>query len=243
VGPAIVVVGILAVIGFAVGSFVLKQRRRNDLKAFAQRFGLTYSEADPYDLTASPFQLLQRGDGRGCENVLSGSFQGVTVKEADYWYYDESTDSKGNRSKTYHHYSIAIVDLALAVPYVSVSKENLFTRAADHLGLKDIEFESDAFNGQFNVKAPDKEFAFKIVDARMERFLLDTGGAFAFEIVGPSLLVSCHRRSPGDLVPLLGTAKGFVDHIPRLVWTEYGTERGTAPGAEHGTEHGTGTAT
>ena len=240
-GAVVIILVVIVGIGFAVGSFVLKQRRRNALKSFAQRFGLTYSEDDPYDLISMPFQLLQRGDGRGCENVLSGSFQGVAVREADYWYYDESTDSKGNRTKTYHHYSIVVAGAALTTPYVSVSKENLLTRAADHLGLKDIEFESDAFNREFNVKAPDKEFAFKVIDARMEQFLLDTGGAYAFEFIGPSLLVSCHRRSPGDLVPLLGTAKGFVDHIPRLVWTEYGTERGAAPTPDPGTEQGMGT--
>jgi hypothetical protein len=136
-----------------------------------------------------------------------------------------------------------IADVALSTPYVSVAKENLLTRAADHLGLKDIDFESEAFNRAFNVKAPDKEFAFKVIDARMEQFLLNSGGEFAFESVGPSLLVSCHRRAPSDLVPLLGTAKGFVDHIPRLVWTEYGTQRGAVPGADPGTPQGTGTTT
>jgi hypothetical protein len=218
----------VAAIAIAVGSYVLRQRRRDDLKAFAGRFGLTYSQDDPYDLTSLPFLLLQKGDGRGCENVMSGSFQGVMVKQADYWYFDRSTDSKGHTTKTYHRYSIVVADIALSTPFVSVSKENLFTMAADHLGLRDIEFESEAFNREFNVKAPDKEFAFKLIDARMEQFILDTGGSFAFEFLGPSLLVSCHKLSPAELVPLFGTAKGFVDHIPRLVWNEYGTGQGTA---------------
>ena len=34
---------------------------------------------------------------------------------------------------------------------------------------------------------------------------------------------------PLELVPLFGTAKGFHDHIPRLVWTEYGTGSTQAP--------------
>jgi len=34
------------------------------------------------------------------------------------------------------------------------------------------------------------------------------------------------------LVPLFGTAKAFNDHIPNLVWTEYGTKAtGVAPSA------------
>jgi hypothetical protein len=217
-------------IAVAVGSFVLKQRRRDDLKAFAQRFGLSFSQDDPYDLTSYPFLLLRKGDGRGCENVVSGSFQGVMVKEADYWYFDRSTDSEGHTTKSYHRYSIVIADLALSTPHVSVSKENLLTLAADHMGMRDIEFESEAFNRAFNVTAPDKEFAFKLIDARMEQFILDTGGAFAFESVGSSLLASCHKRSPAELVPLFGATKGFVDHIPRLVWNEYGTGEGRQAG-------------
>jgi hypothetical protein len=32
------------------------------------------------------------------------------------------------------------------------------------------------------------------------------------------------RHRPGELVPLIGTAKGFRDQIPRLVWSQYGIE-------------------
>jgi hypothetical protein len=210
--------------GVAVGSIVLKRKRRDDLEAFAQRFQLSYSRDDPYGLLDHPFRLFSKGDGRGCENVLAGTWQGLALKEADYWYYDRSTDSKGQTSRTYHHFSVLLVDLALRAPYVSVERENLLTIVADHLGLKDIDFESEAFNRRFNVKSADREFAFKLIDARMERFLLDTGGAFAFEFAGTSLLVTCHRLAPTELVPLFGSAKGFVDRIPRLVWNEYGTE-------------------
>jgi hypothetical protein len=64
----------------------------------------------------------------------------------------------------------------------------------------------------------------------MEQFLLDSGGRFGFELDGASLLVYCKRLPPLELVPLLGTLKGFVDHVPRLVWNEYGTPGATAEG-------------
>ena len=110
---------------------------------------------------------------------------------------------------------------------VRISKESLLTKLADHVGLHDIEFESEQFNKAFNVKAQDREFCFKLVDARMMQWLLGTGGGFEFEVAGPWLLVACHRRRPMELVPLLGTAKGFGDHIPRLVRTEYPGKRAT----------------
>jgi hypothetical protein len=46
-------------------------------------------------------------------------------------------------------------------------------------------------------------------------------GRFGFEVAGDRLLVHCPPLRPTDLIPLLGTARGFLDHIPRMVLTEY----------------------
>jgi hypothetical protein len=210
-------------------SYYLKKRRRDELGVFAKQYGLSYSQADPYDLLGYDFKLLRQGDGRGCENVLAGAWQGVPIKEADYWYYTESTDGEGHRTKSYKYFSVVIADVGCSTPYVSVAKESLFTRMADHMGFRDIDFESEDFNREFNVKSEDREFAFKLIDARMMQFLMDSGGKFGFEVRGPTVLTYCHRMRPPELVPLFGTAKGFNDHIPRLVWNEYGTGRAQAP--------------
>ncbi len=222
---ALVIVLVLLVgAGVAYGSYAIKKKRRDALATFAKQYGFTYSADDPYGLpTSNDFRLFRQGEGRGCENVLTGTWQNMPVKLADYWYYTESTDSQGHRTKDYHRFSIVLADVSCRTPHVSVERESVFTKLADHMGFRDIDFESEAFNRAFNVKAPDKEFAFKLIDARMEQFLMDTGGDYGFEFSGPTMLVYCHRLRPSELVPLVGTAKGFVDHIPRLVWNEYGT--------------------
>lgn len=212
----------LAVIGGVWYAYYRKQQRRQALAAFAGRYGLQYSQEDPYGLIGYGFQLFQMGDGRGCENVVSGAWQGLPVREADYWYYDQSTDSKGNRTRTYHYFSVAVAEIGLDVPYVSVRKENLFARLADHLGFRDVEFESEDFNREFQVKSKDREFAFKLVDARMIQWLLSTGGRFGFEVDGANLLTYCKRVKPDELVAVFGTSKAFADHVPSLVHTEYG---------------------
>ena len=199
-GGWLIVLFVVVAGAVAIGSFVLNKKRRDDLAAFAKRFGLTYTREDASGMLGYPFRLFGKGDGRGCENVLSGSWQGLAVREADYWYYDESTDSKGQTSKTYHRFSVALVDLALQAPYVSIERENLLTLAADHLGLRDIDFESEDFNREFNVKSPDKEFAFKIVDARMERFLLDVRGWVRVRVRG--------SRAPGVVPPARADGAG-----------------------------------
>lgn len=213
-------IGLIAWFGYRA-----KQKRREALFTFANQFRLEYSRVDPFHLTSYPFHLFTLGDGRGCENILSGEWEGMPVKEADYWYYTESTDSQGHTSKSYTHMSVVVADLALTIPPITIQKESLFTKLADHLGFHDIEFESEDFNRGFQVKAKDKEFAFKLVDSRMIQWLLATGGTFGFEANGPFLLAYCKRRRPMDLTPLFGTAKSFRDHIPELVWNEFGTEK------------------
>ncbi len=220
----LLIVVVLAVVAASVWfSAVRTRRRRSALASFAAAYGLRYSPEDPFGLVDYDFHLLDLGDGRGCENVVSGVWQGLPVKEADYWYYDRSRDAQGHTSKTYHRFSIVLADLEAIVPEVSIQKEGMLSTLAGHLGFHDLEFESEDFNREFRVSAGDREFAYKLVDARMMRWLLSTSGEFGFETNGSNLLVWCHRRRPTDLVPLVGTAKAFSDHVPNLVWSEYGT--------------------
>ncbi|HEY3210863.1 MAG TPA: hypothetical protein VGL18_13945, partial [Actinomycetota bacterium] len=172
---------------------------------------------------------------RGCENVVWGEWHGLTVKEADYWYYTESTDSEGHTSRSYHRFSVVLSDLPAFLPRVSIEKEKLLTRLADALSFHDIDFESEDFNRLFQIRAADREFAYKLIDARMIRWLLSTHGSFGFEVNGPNLLVWCGRLRPTGLVPLLGSAALFRDHIPRLVWNEYGTGSPASPEGERST--------
>jgi hypothetical protein len=113
--------------------------------------------------------------------------------------------------------------LACAVPSVSAEKESLLSKLTEHLGFHDIEFESESFNRMFNVKAADREFAYQLIDARMMRWMESLGGAFGFEVSGPALLVWSGKRRASELIPLFGCAEMFCDHIPRLVWNEYGS--------------------
>ena len=219
---AIFALVITIAIGLAVAQHLAKQKRREALAEFGFRRGMQFSHQDPYGLDELPFRLFGLGDGRGCENVLSGQWEGLPVKAADYWYYDESTDSKGNRSRHHHHFSVVGPDLGAHLPQVGIEQENMLTRLADHLGFRDIEFESEDFNGRFQVRTADREFAFKLIDARMMAWLISTGGRFAFEVSGDHLLVWTDRLDADRLVPFFMVTKGFVEQVPRLVWNEYG---------------------
>jgi len=219
---------LFVVVALAAGgvSYYLKLRRRDELALFATQHGLEYAVNDPFGMVDMSFAFFSRGDGRGAENVVWGAWQGMPIAVCDFWYYDESSDSKGGRTRTYHRFTVAEVQVAAWLPNVAIGRENLLTFAAEHVGFHDIDFESEDFNRAFHVKSPDREFAFKLIDARMMRWLLSVPGGFGVEVNGPKYIVYSRKLAPVDLIPLFGTAQGFHQHIPRLVWNEYGMQSG-----------------
>jgi hypothetical protein len=60
---------------------------------------------------------------------------------------------------------------------------------------------------------------------------MENAEGFAFEMNGDYLLCSSRRRKPTDLVPLLGTLKGFNDRIPNVAYGLYGTAGEAGPPA------------
>jgi hypothetical protein len=211
----------LVAVAAAYLSYFFKKKRREELAVMARQLGLEFSPDDPFDTLGYPFALLTKGDGRGVENVIWGVWNQMPVREFDYWYYDESTDSEGRRSRTYHRFSCAVTEIEAACSHVTISRENLFTALADRIGLRDIEFESEEFNGRFNVKSKDRKFANDLVDARMMRYLLGADPGFEFEICGRWLLCFSGKRRPTELIPLLGTLHGFRGQVPRVVYELY----------------------
>jgi hypothetical protein len=222
VNAALIVLFVVAV-GVAVYvAYYLQRKRRQELAVVAKQLGLTYAEDDTFGALSLPFALFRRGDGRGTENLLEGTWQAMPVREFDYWYYEETTDSQGHRSKSYSRFSCAVTEVAADLPPLSAARENVLTRIADSVGLDDIAFELEDFNRAFNVKSKDARFANDLVDQRMMRWLMGSDRGVAFETSGTWLLVSSRRRPPRDLEALLGTLRGFRDAIPRVVYDLYG---------------------
>jgi hypothetical protein len=232
---ALLVVGIVAIVAAAIYfSYYLKKKRREELAIAARQLGLQYSASDPFGLVGLPFRLLSRGDGRGTENVLWGSWQDLDLKEFDYWYYDETTDGEGHRSRSYHYFSCATIEVPATCAHLTIEREGFFTRLADHFGFHDIDFESEDFNRAFQVKCKDRKFANDVIDARMMQWLLSAGERWGFELNGPYVMCYTKRLKPLELTPLLGSLRSFRDHIPRVAWGLYGSgQAGSLDQAPH----------
>ncbi len=212
---------IVVAAGIAYYQHQRKLERQRAMGALAFGQGLDFSIQDPFDTLGEPFSLLQKGDGRGVENVLWGTWHGFEVRAFDYWYYEESSDSNGRRSKTYYRFDCAMTTVDARCPQLQITGENLFTRLADALTFRDIEFESEEFNRRFNVKGSDRRFATAFCDAGMMEWLLRHGDGHAFEVVGDRLLCWSKRIEPDEMVHLLGTATTFREQIPEVVSSLY----------------------
>ena len=202
----------------------LKLRRRQQLMGVAARMGLAFSETDlisPYRTLDLPFSLFQKGDGRGVENVMWGPVGELPVRLFDYWYYDESSDSEGRRSRTYHRFTCALTEIDAGCPPLVIGRENALGRLGDHLGFRDVEFESEEFNRRFEIHCKDERFAFAFIDAGMIDWLLSLPGRSTFEVVGKWIVAASPKLDPARWWDVLGLARDLRSHVPAVVRTLY----------------------
>jgi hypothetical protein len=219
--PLFMVLFVLVAAGVVAYQYYARRQRREAFATFAAQHGFVYHQQDPFGLLDEPFRLFSKGDGRGIENVLDGLWQDVPVRAFDYWYYEESSSSKGGRSKSYYRFDCVIAPIDAACSPLTIDRENLFTRLADHLALDDIQFELDEFNRAFNVKGGDRAFATAFCDQRMMRWLLANAGSCGFELVGDRVLAFCRKMDVEALPVLLATMSGFRDQVPSVVYSLY----------------------
>jgi hypothetical protein len=221
-GFILVLVGGVTAVGLvAYLSYLSTKKRRRGFQSLGVQLGMDYSLHDPFGLLGLPFSLFQKGDGRGIENVLSGLWQGLEVRAFDFWYYEESTDSNGHRSRSYSRFDCAVVPVQAACPELSIEHETFLTRLAGALSFHDIEFEDETFNKAFKVHGNDRKFANDLIDSRMMAWLLAHASDYAIEVVGNRVLIAGPKVDPTELVQVIGTAKAFVDQVPRVVFSLY----------------------
>lgn len=221
-GVVLLLCFVAAVIGFLIWlQFHLQAKRRQEFFVTAMKLGLTYEHDDPFNTVDLPFVLFHRGDGRGIENVMHGHAAGMDVRMFDYWYYEQSTNSKGHTSRSYYRFSCAMAWFDADCPHLALEKEGFFSRLADKIGFRDIEFESEEFNRAWQVSSDDRRFASAFVDARMMEWLLAEGDIASYEVLGPMLLCSVDRLKPAEFENLLEVLRRFKAKVPDVVASLY----------------------
>jgi hypothetical protein len=219
----LVVVPALVAAVVLLAYFRLRARRVRiaAVAALAQRIGFTFSVADDEHVGSMPFQLFGRGAGRKVELVVSGTHDRIPMRLFDYTYYDQSSDSQGRQSRTYHLFTCAIATIPAACPRLNLGHENFLTRLGGHIGHRDVELEYDDFNRRFRVKCDDQRFAFSLLDGNMMQWLLSADGFDSVEVDGPWVLLAGPRLDPARWLELANWIDAFVRQIPAVVYSSY----------------------
>jgi hypothetical protein len=171
--PLIFVAVLVLVFVGAIYNVIAQRKRREGLLELAQRLNLDF-DGSMDDSIPSRFDFLKQlaqGDDRYAINVLSGNYRQNEILAFDYHYATYHTDKNGTH-KDDHWFSFFILTMPMVFPDLTIRRENFLTRVAEVFGYQDIKFESAEFSKAFNVRCPDKKFAYDVCNGKMMEYLL-----------------------------------------------------------------------
>ncbi len=223
-GPLVVLLVVAALSVVALVSVLAYQRdkkRRAMLQAFGLSNGWTYTAQDDswcQRFVGAPFD---QGDNRRATNILTGPYAGSTMVAFDYRFQTHSTDSKGNRTTSTHRYGVCALALRAPLPGLELTPESALTRIAGHLGLDDLELESEDFNRRYRVKARDPKFAYDVLHPRTMAALLARPALHLRLLDVDALCWGNGRIEPVALLERLSTMQLVIAGIPAFVWSDH----------------------
>jgi hypothetical protein len=216
--------GVLIAGGLGIYGWYRNQKRIEALHAFCLSKGWGFAPSDDslaFRWTGDPFD---EGTDRHARAVVTGNLGSGSFVAFDYSYVTQTTDGKGNTSRTTHRYAVCALAIPTYLPEVSITPENVMTRMGRAFGVDDIELESDDFNRRYRVTARNAKFASDVLSPRTMEMLL-ARPALHFRIAGTDVL--CWEpggTTPADLLARTSTLAAFVAGIPSFVWRDHGVE-------------------
>lgn len=201
--------------------------RKQELQAWAARQGFRFQPQKVYGLDTRyhPFDCLQKGNQRYAYNIITGHYANRPFMAFDYHFATYSQDSKGRKTTQHHYFSCLLIELPWPLKPLSIRAEHFFDRIGDFLGGGDIEFESDAFNRAFRIKAIEPQWAFDVLHQDTMELLLRSP-RFAIQFGGPWILLRTEEPRRGglllteDLEAALELVTGIVERFPRYLIQE-----------------------
>ena len=203
----------------------LKERRKV-LAAWAQTKGLSLNDKASVVIASRYWRIscLQKGEGHFASNVIEGILGTNKVCAFDYHYEMAKVDEDGNRKVTGHYYfSAVVVETDFKLKPLFIRKERFTDKIAESAGLNDIDFESTEFNNQFYVKAPDRKWAYDVVNQATMELLMNH---CQFNIECNDKYIIAYRDELfelGHFEEALQLLTGIIDNLPK---TLFGKEKG-----------------
>jgi hypothetical protein len=213
-----------------------KDERNKALADWAQSKGLSFRSGNDSGIgDRYRFYCLHRGDNRYAYNIIEGSISNRKVCVFDYHYVTHSqrrisAGSSGigphrhgggihnttiETTTETHDMSAVIVETDLPLKPLFIGIEHLPNKLAEFIGFYDIEFESIEFNKTFCVIAPDKKWAYDVINQKNMELLLNYCH-FTIEFNGNCVIA--YRDEPffpGHFEEALQLLTGVMDNIPK----------------------------
>lgn len=193
---------------FSIRAWKHRAERGRKLERIAAANGFTYSPTAGDAIARVPFELFREGDGRGGENLLAGKApDGAPVQVFDFFFYVEQERQQSGLgwngwdddgavqipNRSYRWFTCCVTELDAVYPPTTIRRKGAVLRALGAVGLRTLEFESEAFNRTFVVESEDTRFAQHLVTPNVMDLLLHTEGKVDFELRGRWLLAALDR--------------------------------------------------
>ena len=227
---AVLVVGVLLMVGIGLLSMWAARRRRDQLGAWAARDGWTATVPDPRWLTLCVDLPVGRGTEPSVREVWTRTVGGSQQVAMTYRYITHetvtSTDGEGRTTtrteRREHHVAVAGVRLPAVLSRVQVVREGLGQRFVTALGGQDVEIESADFNRRYRVQADDAKLACDLLNPRtVERLLRYDDLALRVDH-GWIVTWQLGRFEPLVAESALPSALDLAAGVPRFVWLDHG---------------------
>ncbi|MBI1730506.1 hypothetical protein HY229_06425 [Candidatus Acetothermia bacterium] len=214
-GESVVYIFVLALvlIGFFVSSYI-RSIRGKTLGSWANAHNLSFDEysESSIDETYPHFECLQKGEKRYSFNRITGKW-----REHDFFGFDYHYRTGSGKSTTHHYFSAVILTSPIPLKPLFIRPEGMMDKVTEFFGAEDINFESREFSQKFFVRAPDKKWAFDVIQQSTMQLMLDSRSywiqfgedcVIAYDIV---------RFSIEDFEQAANVICGILDRLPDYV--------------------------
>ncbi|MEO5838509.1 MAG: hypothetical protein ABIQ73_19015 [Acidimicrobiales bacterium] len=193
-------------------------KRRKRMSEVAARHELSFSAKDPFRMAVTlPLAFFDRGHSRKASNVMYGrTADGRDRRAFDYQY----TTGTGKNRRVFI-FSCGLISTGADWPQLTLGPEGFFERVMDVVGGADIQFESEEFSREWEVRSSDPRFASALIDPEMMLFLMEKAEGARIEVQGTWILFSGEQRDPDSLPQAIAAAEAFREGIPPDVWSLY----------------------
>ena len=170
----LLVIGVFFGVLFALFWFLSVKDPMKTAAAFATERGWTYSpEADwEFPLAHPDLELLQRGTNRHARHIFRGTVGDIRFQLCEYHYEITEIRSFDSKVTTVFWHTLGFFHPPHPLEPLHIRRETARDKVSAMFGGGDINFESAEFSERFHVSAPNRDWAYAVVQPKSMEWML-----------------------------------------------------------------------